>query len=144
VSDMTAEAGYEYFEAEPAVGIRAWAPDRARAFAESARGVFARIIEPSTVADHECREVRAQGGSPEELLANWISEGLYVHEIEGFAVHTVEVTVCTGALVHGFLRGEPFDDDRHRPRVMSRSATRPRAAVIEAQGRIETTLVIDI
>ena len=138
---MGSEAGYEHFEAEADVGVRAWAPDRAGAFAQSARGVFALIVEPSTVADRERREVRAQGATPEALLANWISEGLYVQEIEGFAVRTVEVTVCSDVLVHGFLHGEPFDQDRHR---VVEAPTLRQVAVIAAEGRVQATLVLAV
>ena len=139
-----ADAGYEYFADDGAIGIRAWAPDRARAFAEMALGVFGRIVELMTVADRERREVRAQGDSPETLLVNWINEGLYVQEIEGFAVHAVEVTLCTVSLVHGFLLGEPFDGQRHRsPGKPSVTAVTLRGArVAEADGRVEARLLV--
>ena len=140
---MAAETGWEHFEAAADVGVRAWAPDRTGAFAQSARGVFALIVEPSTVADIERREVRAQGATPEALLANWIGEGLYVQEIEGFAVHTVEVTVCDGALVHGFLRGEPLDQTRHRVATV-KTPTLREVSVLEAEGRVEATLVVAV
>ena len=140
---MASETGYQHFEAEADVGVRAWAPDRPRAFAQAARGVFALIVEPSTVADRERREVRAQGATPETLLANWVSEGIYVQEIEGFAVCTVEVTVCDGTLVHGFLRGEPLDQERHRVAIV-KTPTLRRVSVLEADGRVEATLVVGV
>jgi SHS2 domain-containing protein len=136
--------GYEYFEVEADAGIRAWGGDRARAFAEAARGVFALIVDPAGVEDRERREVRAQAASAEPLLVNWINECLYVHEIEGFAVRAVDVTVCQDTLVHGFLRGEAFDPGRHRAGTIVKAATFHRVSVKELDGRVEVSLVVDI
>jgi SHS2 domain-containing protein len=136
--------GYEYFEVEADAGIRAWGGDRARAFAEAARGVFALIVDPAGVEDRERREVRAQAASAEPLLVAWINECLYVHEIEGFAVRAVDVTVCQDTLVHGFLRGEAFDPARHRAGTIVKAATFHRVSVKELDGWVEVSLVVDI
>jgi len=67
-------AGYEQFEVEADVGIRAWGPTRAEAFAQAALGVLALVADPATVTAREAREVRAQADGPETLLAAWIDE----------------------------------------------------------------------
>ena len=83
---MAELAGYDYFDVEADVGVHAWGPTRAEAFARAALGVLALAITPEGVEARESREVRAQGDSPETLLVSFINECLYVHEIEGFAV----------------------------------------------------------
>ena len=135
---------FEYFDVEADVGVHAWAEDRAGAFAEAARGVLALIVDPESVGDRDRREVRAQAGSAEALLVNWVNECLYVHEIEGFAVSDVEVTVCTKVLVHGFLRGEEFDPDRHRAGTIVKAATFHQVGVTETEGRVDVRLIVDV
>lgn len=137
-------AGWEHFDVEADVGVRAWGPTRAEAFARAALGVFALIVRPEEVAGRETREARAQGDSAESVLVNWLNECLYVHEIEGFVVHRVEVTVCRDDLVHGFLHGEPFDPARHRPGTVVKAVTMHRAALTERDGRHEATVVVDV
>jgi len=139
-----AAAGYEYFEVEADVGVRAWGPDRPSAFAEAARAVFALIVAPAGVEDREGREVRAQAESAERLLVSFVNECLYVHEIEGFAVADVHITVCTDTLAHGFLRGEPIDPDRHRMGTIVKAATFHRLSMTEHPCRSEFTLVVDV
>src|SRR5947207_11726404 len=117
------DAGHEQFEVEADVGIRAWGPTRAEAFAQAALGVLALVADPATVAPREAREVRAQADGPETLLAAWIDEGLYVHEIEAFVVSRVEVTACSDTVVHGRLHGEPRDAGRHRLGTVVKAAT---------------------
>ena len=141
---MNAAIAYEYFEVEADVGVRAWGPDRATAFAQAARGVLALNVEPESVEDRESREVRAQAESPDRLLVSFVNECLYVHEIEGFAVTTVEVTLCTDTLAHAVLHGESIAPDRHRMGTIVKAATFHGLALVEQPGRCEVTLVVDV
>jgi protein archease len=138
------EAGWQHFETEGDVGVRAWGATRAEAFAQATLGVFALIVKPEEVAVRERREVRAQGYSPERLLATWINECLYVHEIEGFVVHRVEVDSCTETVVHGALHGEELDAGRHRLGRIVKAATLPRLAVAETEGRHQVSVIVDV
>jgi SHS2 domain-containing protein len=136
--------GYEHFDVEADVGVRAWAPTLAEAFAQTALGVFALIVPPEDVTVRETREVRAQGAGLESLLVSWINECLYVHEIEGFAVHRVSVTSEPRAFVHGVLHGEPIDPERHRLGTVVKAATLHGVAVTSLSDRHETRLVVDV
>ena len=137
-------AGWEHFETEADVGIRAWGPTRAEAFAQASLGVFALIVKPDEVVERERREVRAQADAPERLLVNWVNECLYVHEIEGFVVRRVEVDACTPTFVHGTLHGEEIDADRHRLGTIVKAATLHRLVVAEIDGRHEVRLIVDV
>jgi len=93
----------------------------AQAFVETVRGLFSRGVDPIQVEPREIREVRAHGDSPEALLAHWIAECCYVHELEGFVFHSVElvrfdVETRSGAepmRLYAFLHGEVLDPVRH-------------------------------
>jgi tRNA nucleotidyltransferase (CCA-adding enzyme) len=139
-----AERGWEHFEVEADVGIRAWGPTRAAAFAEAAAGALALIVDPASVTEAESREVRAQADGPETLLVAWIDECVYVHEIEGFVVRRVEVTECSDSLVHGRLHGEPLDLGRHRLGTVVKAATLHGVSVQEHGGRQEVRVIVDV
>ena len=142
---MTARApGWEHFETEADVGVSAWGPTRAEAFAQAALGVFTLIVKPEEVQERERRAVRAQADSPERLLASWINECLYVHEIEGFVVRRVEVDTCTATLVHGVLHGEELDAGRHRLGTIVKAATLHRLVVAEQDGEHRVSVVVDV
>jgi SHS2 domain-containing protein len=138
------ETGWEHLEADAGMGVHAWAPTRAGAFAQAALGVFALIAGPEEVEEREHREVRAQADSPERLLVGWINECLYVHEIEGFVVRRVEVDACTESVVHGFLHGEEIDADRHRLRATVKAATLRRVSVTESSGLHDVRVMVDV
>jgi SHS2 domain-containing protein len=136
--------GWQHFEVEADVGVHAWDRSRAEAFARAAEGVFALVVPAASVTARETREVRAQGDSAEVLLVNWLNECLYVHEIEGFAVHRVEPARLDGAAVHGILHGEPIDPHRHRLGTVVKAATLHDVAVTEGGGRAEVRLIVDV
>jgi SHS2 domain-containing protein len=135
---------WEHFDVEADVGIHAWGATRADAFARAAEGVLALVVAPAAVATTETREVRAQGGSPETLLVNWLNECLYVHEIEGFAVARVEVDTCRDDLVHGVLYGEPLDPARHPLGTIVKAVTHHRVEVEETPDRVNVRVVADV
>lgn len=138
------EAGYEFFDVEADVGVRAWGPSAAVAFAQAALGTFALVVAPAEVEPCERREVRAQGESDAALLVNWINECLYVHEIEGFVVQRVEVDHMAPGVVHGVLGGEEFDPARHRPGTIVKAATSHGARVTRGPDRVEVEIVLDV
>ena len=145
--------GWEQFDVDADVGVRAWGPTRAEAFAQAALGVFALIVSPDEVDEREYREVRAQADSPETLLVNWINECLYVHEIEGFVAHRITVLRVSDTLAHGVVHGEEFDAWRRRletqgfgqvrERWLARSETIGRRVTVDAVSGVAVGLDVD-
>jgi protein archease len=141
---MTHAARYEYFDVEADVGVRAWGIDRAEAFAQAALGVLALGVAPADVEERETRDVRAQAATIEELLVAWINECVYVHEIEGFAVHRVGVHRLDDGVVHGVLHGEPLEPARHQLGTVVKGVTHHRVAVTETADGAEVCVIVDV
>lgn len=136
--------GWKHFEVEADVGVLGWGESRAVAVAQATLGVFALLVDPAEVEAREVREVRAQADGPETLLVSWIDECLYVHDIEGFVVRDVEMTVCTDTLAHGLLRGEPLDPARHRVGTVVKGATYHTVALTTRDGVHEARIIVDV
>ena len=138
------DAGWEHFEVEADVGVQAWGPTRADAFAQAALGTLALIVDPVRVQARESREVRAQAETPDALLVAWIDECLYVHDIEGFVVRDIAMTVCTDTLAHGVLHGEPLDRARHPVGTVVKGATYHTVAVEAREGGHHVRVIVDV
>ena len=138
------EGGYDFFEVEADVGVRAWGASAEDAFAQAALGALALTVDPADVAIREEREVRAQGDTDEALLVSWINECLYVHEIEGFVVRRIVVDAFGGGMIHGVLSGEEFDRARHRPGTIVKAATLHGVRVARAPDRVDVSVVLDV
>ena len=141
---MSAPAGYEFFDVEADVGVRAWGPTRAAAFGQTALGVLAVTVDPTSVEARETREIRAQADSPERLLVAWINECLYVHEIEGFVTHHVDVLDIDGGRIVGLLAGEELDTQRHRLGTVVKAVTLHGLTITETPAGVETRVVVDV
>jgi SHS2 domain-containing protein len=137
-------AGWEHFDVEADVGVRGWGGTRPEAFAQATLGVFALIVAPEQVQPRERREVRAQAETAETLLVAWVDECLYVHDIEGFVVRSVEMTLCTDTLAHGLLHGEPLDPARHHVGTVVKGATYHTVAVGVRDGVHEARIIVDV
>ncbi|MBI4587742.1 MAG: archease [Candidatus Rokubacteria bacterium] len=141
---MSAPAGYAYFDVAADVGVRAWGPTLPEAFAQTALGVFALMVDPLSVERRESREVRAQADSREALLVNWLNECLYLHDIEGFVVHRIEVPVFEAKKVHALLWGEALDPARHRVGTLVKAATFHQLQITESDGGWDIRVILDI
>lgn len=136
--------GWEHFEVEADVGVRSWGESREAAVAQATLGVFALLVDPAQVEVREVREVRAQAEGPETLLVSWVDECLYVHDIEAFVVHDVEMTVFTDTLAHGLLHGEPLDAGRHQVGTVVKGATYHTVALTVRDGVHEARIIVDV
>jgi len=140
---MTRE-GWEHFEVEADVGVRAWAPTLEACFRQCALGVFALIVPLEAVTPAETREVGAQAEGPEALLVAWINELLYLHDVEGFAVRDVAEPRIEGSRAHGTLTGEPLDVARHPRGIQVKAATFHQLVLDQGAGRVSARVVLDI
>jgi SHS2 domain-containing protein len=136
--------GYEYVDVPAAVGVHAWGETLATCLRQCALAVFDLIVPTRAVSAVETREVAARGGTVDALLLNWLNECLYLHDVEGFVVHDLEMPEVTPAGVHGVLHGEPGDPARH-PRGRVVKGVIPRGVeVTERPGRVSARIALDI
>lgn len=136
--------GWEYFEVEADVGVHAWGPTVEACFRQCALAVFDLIVPLHAVAPAEVREVMAQGDAPETLLVAWINELLYLHDVEGFALHDLEEPRLEVTRVHARLTGEPVDPARHPRGILVKAATFHQLALERTPGRVDARVVLDI
>ncbi|RMF90583.1 MAG: archease, partial [Planctomycetota bacterium] len=113
---------FETFEHTADIGLRVTAESLEDLFAEAAIGFYT-LLCPNLESVHPLasRSVvvpfpAAAGEACEpdyaELLHDWLSELLYIFDVERFLACRVNVAFENGEL-HGTLEGEPFDARRH-------------------------------
>jgi SHS2 domain-containing protein len=140
---MSAE-GWEYFEVAADIGLRAWGPSLEACGRQAALGMFQLMVDLGTVRPAETREAAAQGESPEALVVNWLNELIYLHDVEGFAIHDVTSIRHDDGRLHAVLTGEPVDPARHPRGVLVKAATFHQLAVEQVPGQVSVRVVLDI
>jgi len=108
------QVGYEFFGTTTDKGILARGRDLAELFVNAARGLVALMVEdPAAIRPARRRAVELTAGSTEGLLVAWLSELLYLYEVEGFLTAEASIAKLGETELRAEVSGEPFDPARH-------------------------------
>jgi SHS2 domain-containing protein len=88
-------------------GIEAWAPDQAALFEECAAAMFALVYRHAKPPPKPDIPVEASGDTTEELLVAWLSELLYIAEVDDLVLCGVVVDTLQPGAVQGRTAGVP-------------------------------------
>jgi SHS2 domain-containing protein len=105
--------GYRHFAHTADVGLTAWGPSLAEAFAEAIRGTAAVTYKLSEIQPRVERVIQAHANDSTRLLVDLLDDVLYLADVEGFVPTRAEVDLTPGSAI-AHLRGETFDPERHR------------------------------
>lgn len=116
---MSRDAGWEFVEHTADLGIRAWGPRLADAFAEAAHGLFAHMVEVPPAEGTRPVQVTATAANPERLLYSFLDELLFLHQTELLVFPNFDVTITPPASpsdewqLTATAHAEPLDAERH-------------------------------
>ncbi|MDD3492813.1 MAG: archease [Candidatus Thermoplasmatota archaeon] len=104
---------YKTFEHTADIGIQAHGASLVEAFAHAARGMFSLMVDGSHIEPREEREIELPvEGDREQLLVDWLSELLYLRDVEGLVFGDFQVSIGEETL-RATVRGEPYSRERH-------------------------------
>ena len=136
--------GYELLDHTGDLGMRVWAANIKEIFQEAARALFDIITDLDKVEVRITREVTVQGPGREELLVAWLSELLYLYEVEGLLFCDFELTEIDERGAKGMAMGEEFQEDRHAIRTSIKAVTYHQLEITEKDGRWQAQVIFDI
>ena len=134
--------GFEYFEHTADVGIRAWGPTLADAFAAAAEGVVANMIDAKEARVVGEAHLHMEADPPERLLHRFLEEVLFLVQTRGWIIARVSVTL-SGAKLSATLEGETYDAARHGHMHEIKAITMHELAV-RAGPPAEVSVIVDI
>jgi SHS2 domain-containing protein len=105
------------------VGFEAFGKSREELFANAACALIDLVVDLDTI--HPSREltVKAESSVSHDLLVNWLSEILYLHDAEGWLFRDFRVQELGEKVITATARGEKFDPARHRAKVLVKAVT---------------------
>jgi SHS2 domain-containing protein len=135
---------YEHFEHTADLGLRVRAPDLDTLFREAAEGLFAMIVEGLSPDPGDAeREIEVRGGRLDHLLFDWLSELLYLFDVERLLLHDFEVEVGADG-VRGRARAQRLDPSRHRLLHEVKAITYHGLSVVQDARGFSAELIVDI
>lgn len=131
---------YEFFEHTADVGVKAYGKDLGEAFGNAARGMFA-ILTKSEVKEVGEFELHLEADDLEQLLVDWLSELLYLYEVDELLFSAFDVSIEKdeeGAIkLLGKTRGERIDKEKHEITTAIKAVTYHMIEVNEEEGFVK-------
>jgi SHS2 domain-containing protein len=138
------DRGFESFEVTADEGLRAWGGSMEEAFVNAARGMLDLMVDSKGLRPLESRRIRVKGKDREALLVAWLSELLYLFEVEGFLPVEYEIVSLDDQQLEAKVRGDILDPARHSVKGLVKAATYHLLEVKEADGRWQVQVVLDV
>ena len=136
--------GYELLDHTGDLGIRVWAADVRGIFQEAARALFDIITDLEKVEVHVDVEVAVEGLGQEELLVAWLSELLYLYEVEGLLLCDFTITDIDEVSIQGVAMGEEFQENRHDIKTSIKAVTYHQVEIQQQDGGWQAQVIFDI
>ncbi len=136
--------GYEFLDHTGDIGIKVWADDIKGIFRETALALFDIIADLEKIEARLDREIVAEGAGLEQLMVAWLSELIYLHEVEELLFCDFTLWEIDEKSVRGLARGERFDAGRHVIKTSVKAATYHQIEIKEKNGRWYAQVIFDI
>lgn len=140
-TDMYAATLYRVVDHEGDIGFEIFGRDEEELFRNGAAALFSMITDLECVEERVLRRITVADG--EDLLILFLNELLYLWDVHRFIPKSMRIDVEKGML-HGDLKGEIFDPERHRVRGEVKAVTYHKFAVSAKGGVLKATIILDI
>jgi len=134
---------FEIIEHTADVGIAAYGKSREELFANAAIGMFHIIGDQAQVEPHLARQIHVHADDQELLLAAFLSELLYLFEVEHFVLHDAAITRLSDTEVEATLHGEPISS-KHDLCAGIKAVTHHDLTVTNQDGVWRATVLFDV
>ncbi len=114
---------YEYFEHQADVGIRGRGKTLAEAFEQAALAMFEIMVETKDLQLTEPQLVEIEGSDLNDLLIAWLSELLFLKDVEGKMFSRFEIKSISENKIIAQIYGEAIDPSRHKLKLEVKAAT---------------------
>ncbi|MFX0050158.1 MAG: archease [Candidatus Hermodarchaeota archaeon] len=135
---------YEYFEHQADIGIRGKGKTLSEAFEQAALAMFEIMVETEDVKHDNLQIVEVQGNNLEELLLDWLSELLYLKDVEGKMYSRFEIDSIDKNKLVAKVYGEPVDPSRHKLKLEVKAATWTQLAIIKNSDNWIAQCLVDV
>ncbi len=132
--------GRKLVDVEADVGFEVWASDLNSLFEEAALAMYEIMVDVESVNPVVEKELELESEDLSLLLHSWLSELLFITDVEGLVFSKFEVTV-EGTRLRGRAWGEPVDPKRHNPKTEVKAVTYYKLRV-EKEGDLWRAVVI--
>ncbi|ROQ90192.1 archease [Desulfosoma caldarium] len=135
---------YEIIHHTADVGLRVHGPHLRHVFEKAALGFYDLMAGLTAIEERQVRHVHVEAEALDELLVRWLSELLYLFDVENFLGKKVAVVLEPSWHVKATVHGEVFDPQRHELKLLYKAVTYHMASVEFRNGFWTAQVIFDI
>ncbi|MGB3561982.1 MAG: archease [Thermoanaerobaculia bacterium] len=138
---------YRFIEHTADTGLEVEARTLDELFVEALRGMTDCITEVEQVVPKTRRRLVVQAGDLGRLLVEWLSEVVYLFEVEDLLLSQAEVEIKEskeGFDLEATAAGEPYDPDRHPVKIALKAVTYHQLKVEQTPDGWQARVIFDI
>lgn len=126
------------------VGFEAFGASREEVFENAARALVSLEIDLESVSAREEASIEVTGSDLPNLLVNWLSEILYLHDAEQWVFGDFEIKTLDDRTLQAIARGEKANPARHVAKLRVKAVTYHQLSIKETLHGWSAQVYVDI
>ncbi len=135
--------GRRLIEVEADIGFEVWSETLEGLFKEAALALYHIMVDVSKVEPIVSREIRLEAPDLSMLLHSWLSELLFITDVEGLVFSQFDVKIEDNRL-EAVCKGEEINPEKHDPKTEIKAITYHRFSVKKEDGLWRATVIVDL
>lgn len=126
------------------IGIDVFGDSLQDLFANAAFAMFDIIADLSNVKNKDEYRISVSGVDREQLLVNWLSELLYLHDVNGLLFKDFTINNITDTQLDAIARGEGYKDGIHIIKTEMKAVTYHNLSIIKKDSQWQGRIIFDV
>lgn len=126
------------------IGIDAFGATLQELFTNAAFALFDIITDLPRVAGQVKHTITVSGIDREQLLVNWLSELLYLHDVKNLLFRDFQITDMTDTQLTALVCGEPFNEETHVIKTGIKAVTHHNLSIVKTGHQWKARVIFDL
>ena len=135
---------YKLIDHTADIGIDIFGNTMQQLFSNAAFAMFDIITDLSTVEKKDTRIIVVEGIDKEQLLVNWLSELLYLHEIKNMLFKEFYINDMNDIQLKATIHGELLDEKRHVIKTAIKAVTYHNLTIKQENDHWRVRVIFDL
>ncbi len=135
---------FEVLDHTADIGLMIYGKDLKVLFENAGRAFFHLITDLRKVRIRTDREINLRGESLERLMVDWLTELLYLHDVDHFLFKEFEIVAVGEDGLKAVAKGEPFQEGIHIIKTQVKAVTYHQIEVRKEEGGWRARIILDL
>ena len=135
---------FEILDHTADIGIIVYGENLKTLFENAGKAFFHLITDLRKVRRRVERRINIEGESLDRLMVDWLSELLYLHDVENLLFKEFEIKSVGKHGLRAIAKGEPFQEEAHVIKTEVKAVTYHRIEVRQEKGSWRAQVIFDL